>query len=79
VVPRRAIVSFETEDRLWDKLKLHIYHNDIYLKQIFSPNETDEELLRLPSWLSPLYYVTRPARLFFKYVVKFKKRKYLKN
>lgn len=73
------LFHLKLKDGFWDKLKLHIYHNDIYLKQIFSPNEADEESLRLPSWLSPLYYVTRPARLFFRYVVKFRKSKYVKN
>ncbi len=75
----KQLFHLKLKERFWDKLKLHIYYNDYYLKQIFSPNKADEELLQLPAWLSPLYYITRPARLFFRYVVKFKKSKYLKN
>ena len=63
----------------WDKLKLYVHHSNIYLERIFSPNKADEELLRLPPWLSPVYYITRPARLFYTYIVKFKKSKYSKE
>jgi hypothetical protein len=67
------------KDSFWDKLKLQVYHNDLYLKQIFSPNKADKETLPLPAWLSPIYYITRPARLFFTYIVRFKKSKYSKG
>lgn len=71
----RQLFHMKLKQRLWDKLKLHAYYNDYYLKQIFSPNKADKDLLRLPPWLSPLYYIARPARLFYTYVVKFKKSK----
>jgi len=73
------LFQLKLREGLWDKLKLYVHHNNIYLEQIFSPNKADEELLRLPPWLSPVYYITRPARLFYTYVVKFKKRKYSKD
>lgn len=73
------LFHLKLREGLWDKLKLYVYHNDIYIKQIFSPNKADEELLRLPPWLSPVYYITRPARLFYTYVVKFKRSKYSKD
>jgi hypothetical protein len=73
------LFQLKLREGLWDKLKLYVHHNNIYLKQIFSPNKADEELMQLPSWLAPIYYITRPARLFYTYVVKFKKSKYSKN
>ncbi len=71
----RQLFHLKLKGRLWDKLKLHVYYSDYYLKQIFSPNGVDEDLLHLPPWLSSIYYITRPARLFYTYVVKFKKSK----
>jgi len=73
------LFQLKLKDRLWDKLKVHLYYNDYYLKQIFSPNKADEELLHLPAWLAPFYFIARPVRLFFTYIVKFKKSKYLKE
>jgi hypothetical protein len=73
------LFQLKLKERLWDKLKVHIYFNDYYLRQIFSPNEADKDLLPLPPWLSPIYYVTRPLRLLYTYVINFKKTKYLKD
>lgn len=71
----QQLFHLKLKGRLWDKLKLHVFYSNYYFKQIFSPNSADEDLLHLPPWLSPIYYVTRPARLFYTYVVKFKKSK----
>jgi hypothetical protein len=76
---QEQLFQLKLKEGAWDKLKLHIHHNNDYLKQIFSLNKVDKELLQLPPWLSPIYYIVRPARLFYRYVLKFKKSKYLKE
>jgi hypothetical protein len=76
---KRQLFHLKLKRRLWDKIKLHVYYNDYYLKEIFSPNDADVNLLKLPHILSPLYYVIRPIRLFYTYVIQFKKSKNTKN
>ena len=70
----RYLYHLKLKEKWTDKWKLHLHYNYWYLKIIFSPNEIDKGLFHLPSWLSPLYYVLRPPRLLYSYLLKPKTR-----
>jgi hypothetical protein len=71
----RYAYHLKLREKLWDRWKLHLHYNFWYLKIIFTPNKLDRDLLNLPSFLVPLYYVMRPTRLLYTYVYKPKKLK----
>jgi len=56
-----------------DKWKLHAHYMRWFLRRIFRPNERDKELFYLPRLLAPLYYLVRPCRLFYSFLIRTKK------
>lgn len=56
------------EGRL-DKQRLRYYYFISYLQDVFAPTEADIRSVRLPEAFAPLYYITRPIRLAFRFIV----------
>jgi Uncharacterised nucleotidyltransferase len=75
----RYLYHLKLKEKRWDKLKLHLHYNFWYLQLIFSPNEMDENIFHFPAWLNSLYYITRPPRLFYTYLIKSAKAKISKD
>jgi hypothetical protein len=50
---------FHLRESWRDKLRLYMRRG----RRLLAPNVLDREVLRLPAWLSPLYYLVRPLRL----------------
>ena len=72
VIGDRYAYHLQLREKLTDKLKLHLHYMRWYLKIVFTPNRSDEGVFHLPRWLVSLYYVLRPTRLFYTYVVRSK-------
>lgn len=68
-IGERYQYHLKLKERRLDKLKLHIHYILWYLKIILKPNELDHNLFNLPGFLAPLYYVMRPFRLFYTFVI----------
>ena len=75
VIGDRYAYHLQLKEKLSDKLKLHLHYLRWYLKIVFTPNRSDEGLFHLPRWLVSLYYVLRPTRLFYTYVIKAERQK----
>jgi hypothetical protein len=74
VIGDRYAYHLQLRERPVDKVKLHLHYTRWYLKIIFTPNRSDEDVFHLPRSLVWLYYVLRPTRLFYTYVLKSKLR-----
>lgn len=74
-IGERYSYHLKLKEKLWDRCKLHLHYNMWYLKIIFSPNEADEHSFHLPSRFAALYYIMRPPRLIYTYLLKPKKTK----
>ena len=72
-IGERYSYHLKLKEKIWDRCKLHLHYNLWYLKIIFSPNEADEGLFHLPPRFAPLYYIIRPPRLIYTYLLKPKK------
>ena len=72
VIGDRYAYHLQLREKLTDRWKLHLHYLRWYLKIIFTPNRSDEGVFHLPRWLVSLYYVLRPTRLFYTYVIKSK-------
>jgi hypothetical protein len=71
----RYVYHLQLKERLVDKLRLHLHYMLWYLRIIFTPNRSDTSVVHLPRSMVSLYYVLRPTRLFYTYVVKSKRGK----
>ena len=69
----RYAYHLQLREKAADRLKLHLHYMRWYLKIVFTPNRFDEGVFHLPNWLVSLYYVLRPTRLFYTYVLKSKR------
>jgi hypothetical protein len=67
--PAFDILHLEVRERLLDKIRY-------CLRKVITPKEEDWDLLPLPKFLFPFYYVLRPIRLARKYGLKVLKRLY---
>jgi hypothetical protein len=70
VIGDRYAYHLQLREKLADKLKLHLHYMRWYLKIVFTPTRSDEGVFHLPPWLVSLYYVLRPTRLFYTYVLR---------
>lgn len=70
VIGDRYLYHLKLKEKFWDRWKLHLHYIFWYLKIIFTPNAADKNLLYLPRWLAPLYFIMRPFRLFYTYIIK---------
>jgi hypothetical protein len=66
----RYLYHLQLKEKPLDKLKLHLHYMLWYLRIIFTPNGSDTSIVNLPRPLVSLYYILRPTRLFYTYVVK---------
>lgn len=66
----RYLYHLKLKERSSDRLKLHLHYISWYIRIIFTPNQMDKDVLHLPRALFPLYYVTRPLRLAYTYLVR---------
>jgi hypothetical protein len=57
-------MHLRVRERRRDRLRLHLYYWPRYFRLAVKPNERDRAILALPSFLSSLYYLIRPLRLF---------------
>jgi hypothetical protein len=61
-VPPRSVgplFHFHFRESWRDRLRLHV----VRVRRLLTPNALDREVVSLPGWLSPLYYLVRPFRL----------------
>jgi hypothetical protein len=65
--PAFDILHIEVRERLLDKIRY-------CLRKVITPKEEDWDLLPLPKFLFPFYYVLRPIRLARKYGLRILKR-----
>jgi len=75
VIGDRYAYHLQLREKFTDKLKLHLHYMRWYMKIVFTPNRSDEGVFHLPHWLVSLYYVLRPTRLFYTYVLRSKRGK----
>jgi len=57
----------KVRERLRDKLPIYQQLAKVIFISVFIPNSNDHEVIKLPSGLSALYYLVRPARLVYKW------------
>lgn len=68
-LPDRYAYHLKLKERRLDRWKLHVHYLSWYLRIIMRPNRMDREVLRLPRLLYPAYFVTRPIRLAYRYLL----------
>lgn len=61
----RYAYHLKLKERRVDRWKLHFHYLTWYLRIILTPNQMDRDVLHLPQYLHPFYYVTRPIRLLY--------------
>ncbi len=64
----RYAYHLKLKERRLDRWKLHVHYLSWYLRIIMKPNRMDRDVLNLPRFLYPAYFVTRPIRLAYTYV-----------
>ena len=69
----RYAYHLKLKERRWDRLKLHLHYQFWYLQLLIFPNSVDKETFNLPAWSNPIYFLIRPLRLFYTYIIKSKK------
>lgn len=69
----RYAYHLKLKERRWDRFKLHLHYQFWYLQLLILPNSADKETFNLPAWSNPIYYIIRPMRLFYTYIIKSKK------
>lgn len=64
----RYAYHLKLKERRLDRWKLHVHYLSWYLRIIMKPNRMDRDVLNLPRFLYPAYFVTRPIRLLHTYL-----------
>lgn len=69
-IAERYKSHLKLKERSFDRFKLHYHYLSWYARIILTPNEADRSVLGLPRTLDGLYYLTRPVRLLYTYVLR---------
>lgn len=69
-IGEQYLYHLKLKERKSDRWKVHFHYISWYARIILTPGEIDKNILHLPSVLYPVYYVTRPLRLAYTYLIK---------
>ena len=64
----RYAYHLKLKERRLDRWKLHVHYLSWYLRIVMKPNRVDHDVLHLPKFLHPIYFITRPIRLAYTYL-----------
>lgn len=64
----RYTYHLKLKERKRDRWKIHLHYLAWYLRLMMTPNQMDRDVVKLPRFLYPLYFVTRPVRLIYTYL-----------
>lgn len=66
----RYAFHLKLKERRIDRWKLHLHYLAWYSRLILKPNQMDRDVLRLPRLFYPAYFITRPMRLTYNYLIR---------
>ncbi len=69
-IGERYLYHLRLKERAYDRGKLHFHYVKWYVRIILVPNEIDKNLVLMPRFLHPLYYLFRPIRLIYRYLIR---------
>lgn len=72
-INERYLYHLKLKERALDRWKLHFHYISWYLRIIVTPTQMDINTMHVPLFLYPVYYLTRPIRLIFTYLIRNKK------
>ncbi len=64
----RYTYHLKLKERKRDRWKIHLHYLAWYLRLMMRPNQMDRDVVKLPRFLYPVYFVTRPVRLIYTYL-----------